>query len=157
MTGAGGGIGLSIVKLLLKDPRVALVVAVDLQTLDLENLRVEHNSRLHVVKGDVSQLQTNQDAVTAAAQRTGRLDAIILNAGVLGPISSIADGNVDAWKKLFDVNFFGPLHGVSHHFSHRSQHYFSMSYGSNRFRRQFHIFVPPVVVSYSPHPGCHFA
>lgn len=113
VTGAGSGIGLSIVKLLLSDPRVALVVAVDIQTKQLEEFTAQPGSRLQIVQGDVSQHQINEEATEVAVRQTGRLDAIILNAGILGPVSPITEGQVDGWKKTFDVNFFGPLHGVS--------------------------------------------
>jgi NAD(P)-dependent dehydrogenase (short-subunit alcohol dehydrogenase family) len=113
VTGAGSGIGLSAVKLLLADSRVALVVAVDLQTDQLEELAAQGGSRLHIVQGDVSQRQTNKDAVEAAVHRTGTLEAVVLNAGILGPVSPVTEGDVDGWKKTFDINFFGPLHGVS--------------------------------------------
>ena len=65
------------------------------------------------MQGAISQRQTNEDAVEAAVRRTGRLDAVILNAGILGPIGLVTEDHVDGWKKTFDVNFFGSLHGVS--------------------------------------------
>lgn len=112
VTGAGSGIGLSIVKLLLLDPRVAFVIAVDIQTRRLETFNEQHGLRLRIVNGDVSKRETSEEAVQAAVNQTGHLDALILNAGILGPISPISDGDVDEWKRLFAVNFFGLLHGV---------------------------------------------
>ena len=88
------------------------MVAVDIQTQNLDEVAAQSGSRLRVVKGDVSKLETSEEAVQAATSQTGRLDAIILNAGVLGPISPVIKGEVDKWKVLFDVNFFSLLYGV---------------------------------------------
>ncbi|KAF5100725.1 hypothetical protein D0Z03_000767 [Geotrichum reessii] len=43
----------------------------------------------------------------------GHIDSIILNAGVLDPIASVADANIDDWRKLYEINFFSPLSLVS--------------------------------------------
>lgn len=112
VTGAGSGIGLSIVNHLLKISKVALVVAVDIQTQHLDEVVSQSGSRLRIVKGDVSEPETSEQAVQAAISQTGRLNAVILNAGILGPISPVINGDVDKWKALFDVNFFSLLHGV---------------------------------------------
>jgi NAD(P)-dependent dehydrogenase (short-subunit alcohol dehydrogenase family) len=112
LTGAGSGIGLSIVNLLLSDPHVALVVAVDLITAPLVPVRSQHGDRIELIQGDVSERSTSEAAISTALSKLGRIDAIILNAAVLGPISSIADGDVVEWKRLFDVNFFSLLHTV---------------------------------------------
>ena len=112
VTGAGSGIGLSIVNLLLQTSNVALVVAVDIRTQQLNVLVTQSGSRLRIVQGDVSTRTTSEEAVQAAIGQTGRLDAIILNAGILGPISPVIDGDIDKWKDLFNINFFSLLHGV---------------------------------------------
>lgn len=112
VTGAGSGIGLSIVRLLLKNTTVALVVAVDIKISALQELELEYSPKLKILEGDISKRRANEEAVQAAIGQTGRLDAIILNAGILGPISPAVDGDVNEWTKLFEINFFGPLHGV---------------------------------------------
>src|SRR6266511_11310 len=112
VTGAGNGIGLSIVKLLLSDPKVSLVVAVDVKTGQLVPIRSQHGDRFEIIHGDVSHRSTSEAAVGRAIAKGGRLDAIILNAAILGPISPVAEGDVGEWKKLFDINFFSLLHTV---------------------------------------------
>jgi NAD(P)-dependent dehydrogenase (short-subunit alcohol dehydrogenase family) len=113
LTGAGGGIGLSIVTQLLAQPSVSLVVGVDVVTSQLEALLEGHSGRLSIVQGDVSLRATSERAVQEALSRKGRLDSIILNAAILNPLGRAAETSVDDWKRLFDINFFGLLHSVS--------------------------------------------
>ncbi|KIY04077.1 uncharacterized protein Z520_00769 [Fonsecaea multimorphosa CBS 102226] len=114
VTGANGGIGFSITQQLLAKPAetVALVVAIDLHDHRLRCLLDRHQDRLEVVCGDISRRESSQKAVDAAISRAGRLDSIILNAGIQGPTGSILKTDVEAWKKCFDVNFFSLVHSI---------------------------------------------
>ena len=112
ITGAGGGIGLSIVQRLLEHQAVSLVVAVDVAVAELEALRRSNPSRLVVVAGDVSQRLVNYTAIEIAIQSKGKLDCIILNAAVLCPVGPVAEISIEDWKRLIDVNFVGLVHAV---------------------------------------------
>ena len=48
------------------------------------------------------------DVISTFIKAHNRLDGLVLNAGVLEPLGSVADENVPltSWKSLFDVNFF---------------------------------------------------
>ena len=61
-----------------------------------------------VVLGDVSQPADCHRAVTAVTETFGRLDAVVNNAGVLGPIAPIANGEPEAWRANWSVNLLGP-------------------------------------------------
>ena len=98
---------------LLAEPAVALVVAVDLHDNFLQKLLPQHSDRLEIVLGDISQRNTSEKGVDAAISRVGRLDAIILNAGIQTPVGSLLTVDVNAWKKCFDINFFALIHSVS--------------------------------------------
>lgn len=115
MTGANGGIGFSIVQQLLENPAeiVAAVVAIDLNDGHLQTLLPKYADRLDIIQGDISQRATSEKGVEAAISRTGRLDCIILNAGLQGPVGSLLTTDLSAWKKCFDVNFFSLVHSVS--------------------------------------------
>lgn len=118
MTGAGNGIGLHIVRGLLDEPATALVVAVDVSTANLEPLRSQSEDRLEIVEGSVTDRSTSERAVERAISLHGRLDTIILNAGILGPQGPLANTRADDWKRLFDVNFFSLLPTVGSTVSH---------------------------------------
>ncbi|KAK5043070.1 hypothetical protein LTR13_000841 [Exophiala sideris] len=74
---------------------LSLVIAVDVNTKELEALLPAHQDRLAVIEGDVSDRSTNQRAIETAVSRR------------VGPA---ADTNVEEWECLFGVNFFGPVH-----------------------------------------------
>ena len=50
-----------------------------------------------------------QEAVDLTMKEFGQLDGLIINHGMLPPVSKIADSDVGAWKKSFDVNFFSAV------------------------------------------------
>lgn len=114
VTGANRGIGLSIVKQLLKQSVPGtLIIGVDLADEQLKHLRSSSPDKFDYVTGDISQRSTSEKAVALAKERSGRLDALVLNAGILRPVGLVADISVDEMKKLFDVNFFALFHTVS--------------------------------------------
>ncbi|WP_042244690.1 SDR family oxidoreductase [Paracoccus sp. PAMC 22219] len=65
-----------------------------------------------VLVGDVARAADLERSVTSFCDRTGRLDVLINNAGVIGPIASIADADPDAWGQAIDVNLKGVFHGI---------------------------------------------
>ncbi|KIW17542.1 hypothetical protein PV08_04736 [Exophiala spinifera] len=114
LTGANGGIGYEITKQFLAQPvtKLALVVAIDLHVDRLRGLLPEHEGRLEVIAGDISDRATSEAGVAAAISRSGRLDSIILNAGIQGPVGSMLTVDVAAWKRVMDINFFALVHSI---------------------------------------------
>ncbi|KAG0304716.1 hypothetical protein BGZ99_002305 [Dissophora globulifera] len=71
--------------------------------------------RFKFVVGDVTAESTSQEAVALALKSwSGKLDGLVLNAGVNDPIRSIANSNVEDWKRAFDVNVFSCMTTVKH-------------------------------------------
>ncbi|KAH8816702.1 hypothetical protein F5884DRAFT_818653 [Xylogone sp. PMI_703] len=111
ITGAGNGIGLAIVNTLLSSHQ-ARIMAVDIDGTHLWPLISKYPGYLEVLVGDVSSREVNECAVERAISTFGHLDVIILNAGILKPVGTIAETKVSDWKRLFDVNFFALLHAI---------------------------------------------
>ena len=55
-----------------------------------------------------------REAITLALETYGRIDALVLNAGVLDPMGRIdsPDITTDSWRSHFDVNFFSMIYTV---------------------------------------------
>jgi NAD(P)-dependent dehydrogenase (short-subunit alcohol dehydrogenase family) len=66
--------------------------------------------RLVALAGDVTD-SAHRVALIAAAERLGRLELVVNNAGGLGPspLSSLADHPLPALRELFEVNVLAPL------------------------------------------------
>ncbi|WP_226779824.1 SDR family oxidoreductase [Oceaniglobus trochenteri] len=61
---------------------------------------------------DVSRYWELAAAVDACVQTFGGLDVLINNAGVIEPISHLADSDPEAWDQVIDINLKGVFHGM---------------------------------------------
>jgi 3-hydroxybutyrate dehydrogenase len=93
VTGAAGGLGASICDVFEREG--AQVVAVDLRGDGC-------------LVADVASEEGNRSMIDATVQRHGRLDTLVLNAGVqfMSPLSEFP---VDQWDRLMDVMVKGPF------------------------------------------------
>ncbi len=102
VTGAAGGIGREIVRLLHE--RGASVVVEDIQP-SVSELATD-DGRITAVVGDVSQAATADAAVAAAVENFGGLDILVNNAGrFLG--KDILETTDEEWDTLMTVNVRG--------------------------------------------------
>ncbi|MEM7326911.1 MAG: SDR family oxidoreductase, partial [Actinomycetota bacterium] len=99
VTGAGSGIGRASAELLHEQG--AQVVAVDL-TDDILAWTADHPGMLRV-PGSVADQSTNEAMVAAATEAGGRLDAMVLNAGVVGQ-GDISRGSMEDFDRMMEVN-----------------------------------------------------
>lgn len=109
------GIGLAITKHLLDHSHNVVVLARSEDVL--EKIQAQYPQQVRVVVGDMSNLALAQKAVDVTIQEFGRVDGIVINHGVLVPVKSVADCDIEAWKHNFDVNFFSAVAFVSVHAS----------------------------------------
>lgn len=99
VTGAGSGIGRAAAELL--DDQGAHVVAVDLTDSSLE--WAAGRPGILRVPGSVAEQSTNDAMVSAAVEAHGRLDGLVLNAGVVAQ-GDITRGSMDDFDKMMEVN-----------------------------------------------------
>lgn len=97
VTGGGSGIGLATARLLAD--RGARVVCLDLDLSDLPG-------PLLGLAADVTDTESVDVAIDAAAKELGGLDILVNNAGV-GAQGSVEDNPEDEWWRVLDVNLLG--------------------------------------------------
>lgn len=107
VTGAASGIGLATVKWLRA--RDVGVVAVDLAADRSDDLAADKG--IVPVTGDVTAVETSEAMVTAAREHFGRLDHVVLNAGVSGR-GDIATIDLEIVDRVLDVNLRSTVLGL---------------------------------------------
>jgi len=79
----------------------------------LEKLKAQSPKHVQILPGDLADFSLGQKAVDLALSLFGQIDALIVNHGVLGPITRIAECDPAEIRKNFDVNFFSAIACVS--------------------------------------------
>ncbi|WFD20945.1 hypothetical protein MCAP1_003200 [Malassezia caprae] len=107
VTGGSRGIGLEIVRCLLTGTEVippSRVVSLSRSVpAELETLAQEYPSDLVVVQGDVTEETDAEKARDAALKRWGRIDALVLNAGI-AELAPCADLTAERFLHVLNVN-----------------------------------------------------
>jgi NAD(P)-dependent dehydrogenase (short-subunit alcohol dehydrogenase family) len=82
---------------------------------DTEIKKAADEDRVKLLKVDLSNLENAASVVDDAVKAFGQLDGLVLNHGVLDPVQRVGveGGNVEDWRRAFDINFFSALSIVS--------------------------------------------
>lgn len=105
------GIGAAIAEFLLNKSHNVVLIARTEQPL--EELRKRYPEQALVLAGDLGDASLAQKAVDSALKVFGNLDGLIVNHGMMDPVTKIETSDVKEWKKLFDVNLFSAVAFVS--------------------------------------------
>ena len=109
VTGAGTGIG-QAAAMMFAD-RGYDVVAVD---LNVEALQWAVSRGITTVTGDVSEESTAERMVAAALEKHGRIDAVVLNAGIARRSEWEADDVMETYDQIMAVNVRSVVAGIRH-------------------------------------------
>jgi len=120
ITGASAGIGAATARTLVgAGANVALSAR---RTERLDALTQELGAdRVLGVTGDVRDPEHNEAQVAAAAQRWGRVDTVIANAGI-GAYGGILDLDDDALREMVETNYLGTVWTVRAAVRHMREH-----------------------------------
>ncbi|MFD0982065.1 SDR family oxidoreductase [Tropicimonas aquimaris] len=110
ITGASRGIGAAAARIFAEAG--ASVALVSRSNEALASLAGEIGQSALAIPCEVSRYWEVQAAVSATVQTFGRLDVLINNAGVIEPITHLADADPEAWCQAIDINLKGVFHGM---------------------------------------------
>jgi NAD(P)-dependent dehydrogenase (short-subunit alcohol dehydrogenase family) len=85
------------------------VVAVARSKAPLEALQSQYPKQVRFVAGDLADFSLGQKAVDLAIKEYGQLDGLVVNHGILEPVTRVGDSDAEEWRKNFDVNFFSAV------------------------------------------------
>ncbi|WP_371055190.1 SDR family oxidoreductase [Rhodosalinus sp. K401] len=110
VTGASRGIGAAAARAFAAEgAKVALLARSE---RDIAELAGEIGPDAIAVPCNVARYLEVEAAVGACLQAFGRLDVLVNNAGVIEPISPLADADPDAWAQAVAINLNGVFHGM---------------------------------------------
>ncbi|HEX8413925.1 MAG TPA: SDR family NAD(P)-dependent oxidoreductase, partial [Sphingomicrobium sp.] len=111
VTGATSGNGLAIVEAAAKAGATCVAVARNEAALEALRTRLTATgARIATCVADVSDLAAVERIVTVAVEAFGGFDSWINNAGI-GTYGTLDQVPVADHRRIFDVNYFGVLHG----------------------------------------------
>src|SRR5579871_5717089 len=98
------GIGLAATHYLLNQR--CNIVAAARSNEPLEKLKSDYPDQVQLLVGDLADFSLGQKAVSLAKSKWDRLDGLIINHGVLNPVTRIRDVQVEEWRECFNINVF---------------------------------------------------
>ena len=105
------GIGAAVAEFLLQNSHNVVLIARTEQPL--QEFQKRYAKQVLVLPGDLGDLSLARIAVERVLNVFGQLDGLILNHGMMDPVTKIETGGIEGWRKLFDVNFFSVVAFVS--------------------------------------------
>ena len=113
ITGASRGIGAAAARELASHGVAVLLAARSGAAIEEIAAEIRAGGGQAVAQAcDVARYGDVAAAVETCEAAFGRLDILVSNAGVIEPISRLADSDPEAWARRRDVNFKGVYHGL---------------------------------------------
>ncbi|MEP5154780.1 SDR family oxidoreductase [Planktotalea sp.] len=110
ITGASRGIGAATARLFAE--RGAKVALVARSSGEISALAAEIGESAIAIPCDVSSYNEMAAALAQTKEHFGAVDTLINNAGVIEPISHIADADPAGWAKAIEINLTGVFYGM---------------------------------------------
>jgi 3-oxoacyl-[acyl-carrier protein] reductase len=111
VTGGAGGLGKSIVEMLLDNGAKVVALDIDQEALDA----LEINENIIKIKCDLTKESDISEAISQIIENFKKIDILVNNAGILysEPLVSIVSKDkrhsVSNWKKVIDINLTSPF------------------------------------------------
>lgn len=110
ITGASRGLGAASARIAARQGARVVLTARSSELLEREAQRIrEAGGAALAVPGDVSREDDCRAIIQQAMDYSGRLDALVNNAGMIEPIAPLADARSEEWERNWAVNVLGPV------------------------------------------------
>ncbi|TPX35114.1 hypothetical protein SmJEL517_g02458 [Synchytrium microbalum] len=108
VTGASRGIGLATVRSALSlGCRVVGAGRSKITSLDAwKDLLQKYPTEASYIEGDLCERSVAQEIVKQTVSKYGKIDGVVLNAGVVEPFAKVKNTDIEEAKRCFDINFF---------------------------------------------------
>lgn len=108
VTGGGTGLGKEIARAFAEQGDDVVICGRTLEPLmqAAEEIGGE-TGRVKAVACDVSDTEAVQHLVATVREASGRIDVLVNNAGVYGPIGLACENSPEEWKRAMEINLFG--------------------------------------------------
>ncbi|KAI1404796.1 NAD(P)-binding protein [Hypoxylon fuscum] len=107
VTGASRGLGLAVAQLLIQASHKVFLVA--RTEKDLQALKTQHASSVDFMTADLADLEVAPKIIESTLKAFGKIDGIVINHGVLAPITRISDSSAEEWRHAYDINVFSAV------------------------------------------------
>ncbi|OTB17042.1 hypothetical protein K445DRAFT_316551 [Daldinia sp. EC12] len=107
VTGASRGLGLAVAQSLIQASHKVFLVA--RTEKDMQTLKAQHSSSVDFIAADLADLKVAPKIIEGALKAFGKIDGIVVNHGVLSPITRIFESNAEEWRNAFDINVFSAI------------------------------------------------
>ena len=108
VTGASKGIGKATVMELASLGVTVIAASRNVEQLKNINTDGPHTAgQVHPIQGDVSNYEDVKKITQFALSLSGKIDILINNAGLIEPISKLADSSPEEWANVANVNYKG--------------------------------------------------
>lgn len=114
VTGASRGLGKAIAARLIADGADVMLTGRDAEVLqaageELKAARVEPGQKVGWQAGDVAVADDVDRLVASTVEQLGRIDVLVSNAGVYGPLGLIEDVDWAEWVRAIEINLLGTV------------------------------------------------
>ncbi len=107
VTGGAQGIGLSIAQRFLASGASVTLWDRDRELLAVTVKELESHGTVDAVTADVTDADTVSKAAASTAEKFGRIDILVANAGISGPNLKTWEYSVETWNQIIDVDLTG--------------------------------------------------
>lgn len=114
VTGASRGLGEAIARVLAREGASLVLAARTRDELEATAQRIREGipyggQRVLAMTADVSRPGDAERLLQTACDELGRLDALVCNAGVYGPMGPIEELDWSAWVRALEINLYGTV------------------------------------------------